>query len=212
MVDSSEKPLMRKLQSGRIDLCHYKGILRETYHNAGLNPQLQAFATIYFEGRPRALVKRFYQHSISEIGHDLMALGDLEVLGVSKNEIINSKPLPITQAFFANTVWGIQTCGPLYYLGYLFHLEFTPTENGRKYIEMLKLKGVPEEAMTFLEEHATVDVAHNKLMEGYISELVKTQKDADLVIESLRCSVDLHTSMLEAAANNGELLYGQKAA
>ncbi len=202
---------MARLNAGKVELCHYKGFLQETYHNAGLNPQLQAFASIFSSGNPRDLVKKFLQHAISEIAHDLLALGDLENLGVARSAIVASKPLPITSAFYANAAWGIQRSGILYYLGYLYHLEFSPTQNGRRYIEMLASKGVPENALSFLEEHATVDVGHNRLMEFYISELVKTEADADVVKESIRCAVDLHTKLIGDSFENGELLYDTRA-
>ena len=208
----SQLPWMQNLSSGNVDICHYKGFLQETYHNAGLNPQLQAFASIYIPGNPRDLVKKFYQHAISEIAHDLLALSDLMALGEAKENIITSKPLPITSAFYANTVWGIQRHGILYYLGYLFHLEFMPTQNGRRYIEMLHSKGIPETATTFLEEHATVDIAHNRLMEIYIKELVKSEKDLAIVQESIRCSVDLHTKVIGESFINGERLFRARAA
>lgn len=209
---SAQLPWMKNLATGNVNLAHYKGFLMETYHNAGLNPQLQAFASIYIPGRPRALVKKFYQHAISEIGHDSLALNDLEVLGVDREFVINSKPLPITSAFYANTAWGIQNYGIVYYLGYLFHLEFTPTQNGRRYIEMLASKGVPESAMTFLEEHTTVDVSHNKLMEVYVEELIKSPIDFEVMKESLKASVNLHSKVIGDSFLNGELLFSKKAA
>ena len=212
MMEASGLPWMQNLSTGNVQICHYKGFLQETYHNAGLNPQLQAFASMYIPGRPRDLVKKFYQHAISEIAHDVLALNDLAALGEDKERIINSKPLPITSAFYANTVWGIQQHGILYYLGYLFHLEFTPTQNGRRYIEMLMSKGVPESATTFLEEHATVDLAHNRLMEIYVKELVNSEKDLAIVLDSLTCSVDLHTKIIGDAFMNGERLFMSRAA
>lgn len=212
MALASQMPWMKDLSSGNVGLEHYKGFLIETYHNAGLNPQLQAFASIYIPGRPRALIKKFYQHAISEIGHDVLALNDLDALGVDKEFVICTKPLPITSAFYANATWGIQKFGVIYYLGYLFHLEFTPTQNGRKYIEILSKKGIPENALTFLEEHTTVDIAHNKLMEMYIRDLIKTSDDFEIMKESLRCCVNLHTKIIGDSFANGEHLFAKKAA
>lgn len=207
---ANSQPWMKRLLTGEMDVSHYLGFLLETYHNTGYNPQLQAYASMYILNNPRSIVKKFYQHAISEIGHDLLALSDLKNLGVPEEFVLNTKPLPMTTAFFASAVWGIQRKGPLYYLGYLFHLEFSPTDSGMKHVEMLKQKGIPDNAVTFLEEHATVDIGHNKLMELYVAELVKTPEDFEIIKEALTVCVDLHTKMLCSAFENGEKLFGQK--
>ena len=207
---SQTGPWIDRLRAGELDVCHYQGFLLETYHNTRYNPQLQAYTTMFIPNNPHATVKRFYQHSISEIGHDQLALDDLMALGVDRAFVESSKPQPITTAFFANAIWGIQTKGPAYFLGYLFHLEFNPTENGKKYIEMLTSKGIPENALTFLEEHSTVDVAHNKFMEEYVRELVKTDADEAIVCEAIAASVDLHNRVLASAFENGERVFGQR--
>jgi pyrroloquinoline quinone (PQQ) biosynthesis protein C len=200
-------PWMIRLHTGQLDLCHYQGFLLETYHNTGYNPQLQAYASMFIPNNPRPVVKRFYQHAISEIGHDLLAMADLEVLGVSNEFVRSTRPLPMTTAFFANAVWGIQRRGPAYYLGYLFHLEFSPTESGQTHLAMLDKKGIPRQAMTFLEEHATVDIGHNKFMEQYIEELITSDEQEDILRDSLVSCVDLHTKVLVAAFENGEKLF-----
>lgn len=207
MASTFENPWISRLHAGDLDLPHYQGFLLETYHNTAYNPQLQAYASMYIPNNPRAIVKRFYQHAISEIGHDLLAMSDLMNLGVSKDLILKSKPLPMTTAFFANTVWGIQRKGPAYYLGYLFHLEFSPTESGKTHIATLLKKGIPQNAVTFLEEHSTVDIGHNKFMEQYIQELITTDEQEEILREALVSAVDLHTKVLGAAFENGERLF-----
>lgn len=201
---------MARLQTGDLDLCHYQGFLLETYHNTGYNPQLQAYASMYIPNNPRPIVKRFYQHAISEIGHDMLAMNDLAALGIPNEFVLNTKPLPMTTAFFSNAVWGIQRKGPAYYLGYLFHLEFSPTESGQKHIEMLRKKGIPAEATTFLQEHSEVDIGHNKFMEQYIEAMITTEEQEAVLKESLVACVDLHTKVLGCAFENGERLFGQR--
>jgi pyrroloquinoline quinone (PQQ) biosynthesis protein C len=197
----------RRLESGQIRLEHYKGFLQETYHQAGTNPQIQAFTTMHFKGNPRDLVKMFYKHAISETGHDLFALEDLANLGVSKEVVINSKPLPITKALSANVLQDIQFKNPICYLGYLFHLEFLPTQNGPKYLQLLSSMGVPENAVTFLKEHAEVDIGHNKLMEIYVRDLITDDKIFEQVVDTMYNTAYLHKRMLEDAFENGEKLF-----
>jgi hypothetical protein len=74
-------PALQALAGGQITLEHYKAILREIYHYSKEDPQIQALATVYFRGDDRDSVKMFLKHAISEIGHDQLALADLEALG-----------------------------------------------------------------------------------------------------------------------------------
>jgi pyrroloquinoline quinone (PQQ) biosynthesis protein C len=204
----NDTPWMRRLSSGDLALHHYKGYLQETYHHAGINPQIQAFCTMFLKGNPRTSVGQFFKHATSEIGHDLLALTDLQILGVDTKKVVNSKPLPATLAFNAFATHYIQFHHPIGYLGYLFHLEFLPTQSGHTYLEKLAKLGVPNEAMTFIHEHATVDIAHNKLMECYIEDLIKTDEDLAHVIYTAQSSCALHGNMIAAAFENGEKLYG----
>ncbi len=206
------RPWGQKLKNGQMELCHYMGFLLETYHNTGYNPQLQAFATMYFKNNPREVVKKFFLHASSEVSHDLMAKSDLVNLGVDAGWIEKSRPLPTTTALQAFAVYNIQFVSPLCYLGYLFHLEMSPTVNGPGIISLLKGKGVPSSALTFLEEHAAVDVQHLKLMVDYVDQLVASEKDFEVLSNSLRDCIFLHTRVLEAAFENGERMWGAKSA
>ncbi|MBY0315033.1 MAG: iron-containing redox enzyme family protein [Bdellovibrionales bacterium] len=200
----STRPWSKRLSSGDLGLPHYKGFLIETYHNAGLNPQLQGYCSLYVKGRPRETIKKFFQHAMSEIGHDSLALSDLQTLGVDQNNIINSRPLPETSAFFANAVYNIQRFGAASYLAYLFHLEFTPMQNGPAIMSMLKTKGVPSAALTFLEEHSTVDAGHLKLMKTYMDTIIDTDAELKIFKDCLYDVMILHNRLLEAAFENGE--------
>lgn len=204
MNSQSGRYWQKRLAAGDLGLSHYKGFLIETYHNAGLNPQLQAYASLYIRGRPRDTFKKFFQHAISEIGHDLLALADLEIVGVPSEEVLASRPLPETSAFFANAVYNIQRRGAVSYLAYLFHLEYTPTKNGPQIMALLSSKGVPASAMTFLEEHSTVDFNHLKLMKGYMDNIVTNDEEKIVFSECLHDTIVLHHRMLEAAFENGE--------
>lgn len=195
---------LKRIKEGNVGKDHYVSYLIETYHHAGMNPQLQAYATMYFNGRPRDLVKKFYQHAISEIGHDLLALSDAANLGFDKDKIVASRPLATTLAYNALPFYQVQQGNILGYLGYLFHLEHLPTRDGNSIIEMLIGNGIPANATSFLEEHAKVDYSHNKLMEIYVSELVKTKADLNEAIASAKDAALLHYYMMDAAFERAE--------
>lgn len=199
LADFDSSLPMRRIASGEITINHYKEILRQIFHHARENPQIQALATIYFRGEQRRMIKDFYRHAISEIGHDQLALNDLKTLGETIDLIPYENPLPATTALLSFAFYQIYNLNPIGYLGYLFFLEFTPTKKGGSYMDFLKKIGVPHEAMSFLEDHSAIDVGHNKLMESYISELVKTQKDLDSVIYAMQVTGKLYSDMLQGA-------------
>lgn len=206
----SERSWNKRLKNSDLGLPHYQGFLLETYHNTGKNPQLQGYTTLFFETLERDIVKKFFQHAISEIAHDLLAMDDLINLGVEKSFILKSKPLPTTSALFSHSVYMIQKFGAPAYLAYLFNLEVSPIVNGPHILSLLKTKGVPKNATTFLEEHIKVDVQHLKLINTYMESLLKTNSSQEIFFNSLYDNVVLQNRMLEASFENGEALFSSK--
>lgn len=192
-------PAMQKILSGKMTIDHYKSYLRQTYHYTKDNPQIQALSTVYFHGSDREFVKMFYKHAISEIGHDELALNDLQYLGENVDAVRSENPLPATVALNAFVYYQIYNRNPIGYLGYLFFLEFLPTSSGAGYMQLLKQAGVPSEAMGFLLEHTNVDIYHNKLMEHYLEGLVLTESDLSSVIYTMRGTGKLYADMLQSA-------------
>lgn len=187
------------LMEGRFTIEHYKSILRQIFHHTRENPQLQALSTIYFRGRQREVVQRFYRHAASETGHDQLALNDYRVLGGDATCVPYENPLPATLALLGYGFYGVSNRNPLEYLGYLFFLEFTPTHTGNGLMEALRAVGVPDRAMTFLKDHTVIDVAHNRLMEGYIGDLVRCDWQKDVVTAAIRTTGKLYANMLDEA-------------
>ena len=209
MIQESSRPWSTRLNSGEMKLCHYKGFLLETFHNTSKNPQLQAFSTIFFKNISHAVTKKFFLHASSEVTHEILAFKDLLNLGVPQKLIESSLPLPTTRALSALAIHNLIFESPIKYLGYLFHLEYTPMVNGPKIIEMLKSLGIPEQALTFINEHAKVDPALVKMLAEYMEELVKTDSDIEQLKIGIRDFVVLHNRMLEGAFENGEKLFSK---
>ncbi|MBX9693035.1 MAG: iron-containing redox enzyme family protein [Cyanobacteria bacterium] len=197
--DFQESPGIRRVIRADITVEHYKAYLREVYFHTRENPQLQALATVFFRGEQRQMVKPFYRHAISEIGHDQLALNDLVTLGADVSRIPFERPLPSTAALLAFGFYQIYNCNPVGYLGYLFHLEFMPTQEGKNYMNSLLSIGVPQEAMTFIYDHSTIDIAHNKFMEEYADVLIQTKEDLSDVIYAATVTCELYARFITGA-------------
>ncbi len=190
---------MTHLASGKLTIEEYRSILKQVYYYVRENPQLQALATVYFRGRQRDLVKSFYQHATSEIGHENLALNDYTTLGGDGSNVPYKNPLPATSALTAYAFYQIYNLNPLGYIGYLFFLEFVPTQAGGAISEQLRAIGVKDNALTFLRDHIEIDQAHNRLMAQYAERLLQGPADLDSVEYAMKTTCHLYEQMMASA-------------
>jgi hypothetical protein len=197
------RPSVSRLVRGAASLEEYGSYLRQVFHQTRDNPQLQAHATAYFRGQQRQCIKKFLAHACAELGHEFLALGALERLGIpaSKlvNEIPNELPLPETQALTAFAHYQMQFVDPVGYLGMVYFLEFMPTSIGSDAGAALEQMGVPVECRSFIEDHVTIDVAHNRMMNDYLEQMITTEAELAIVIASVAAVARLYGNMIEAA-------------
>lgn len=187
------------IASGEISRRQYAAVLRQIFHQARENPQLQALVTARFRGSDRELVKTFLRHAISEVGHDELALRDIAALGEETSWIRDERPLPATFAVIAAAFHMVEHHDPIAYVGYLFHLEYTPVQLGQRYMDALERAGIPRSAMGFLEEHSSVDVAHCKLIQQYCDKLIRTPEQLNAALYMQRVTANLYGKMLDEA-------------
>ena len=197
-----ESETISRLARGELTIEEYRSVLRQIFHHTRENPQLQALATVYFRGRQRDMVRTFFSHAASEIGHDQLALNDFVTLGGDAENVPYENPLPATSALLAYGFYQIYNLNPLGYLGYLYFLEFNGTSSGDSLMTALRNIGVPDSALTFLRDHAEIDIAHNKLMEKYVARMVKTQADVDCVAYAIDTTGHLYAQMIDSAAHD----------
>ncbi|WP_395613158.1 iron-containing redox enzyme family protein [Allosphingosinicella sp.] len=191
--------VMRRIADGDFEAAHYAAVLREIYFYSREDPQLQAFVTAWFKGDDRALVRGFLKHAVSEVGHDQLALADLQALGVETSDLPAEFPLPTTVALTAFPYWAAQFVNPASYLGYLYFLEGLPTSAGSALIGALSKAGIPQQATSFLTEHATVDMAHVRLMDRYVDTLVRSDRDLADVRFAIETTAKLYELMIDGA-------------
>jgi pyrroloquinoline quinone (PQQ) biosynthesis protein C len=190
---------MRRLSGGALTVEEYRSVLKQIFHHTRENPQLQALATVYFRGRQRDMVRMFYKHAASEIGHDQLALNDFVTLGGDATNVPYENPLPATSALLAYGFYQIYNLNPLGYLGYLYFLEFTGTKAGVGLMDSLRRIGVPDSAMTFLKDHTEIDVGHNKMMMKYAEHMLRAEADIDAVVYAMKTTGFLYSQMILSA-------------
>lgn len=193
---------LHKLASGAVSKREYASFLKQIFYIVRENPQLQTMATTQFRGRQRDYVRSFFQHATSEVGHDQLALNDIEALGFNTHETPYRNPLPASVALTGFAYHQIYNLNPLAHLGYIFFLEFLPTQAGGVLTERLREAGVPDNAMTFISDHIEIDVGHNRLMEQYINALITNKADFDATCFAIDTTAYLYEQMISAAIND----------
>lgn len=192
------------MASATITPRQYAAILRQVFHNVRENAQLMTTAAGRFRGPQRTVVKTLLRHAVSEAGHELLALHDIEALGEDISQIPLERPLPSSFALRASVAHMIEHHEPVAIVGYMFQLEYTPVQLGQAYMEALERAGIPRNAMTFIEEHASVDVSHCKLIEQYCEALLRTPEELEAALYMQRLTAELYARMLDEAIDSAE--------
>ncbi|MEM1229373.1 MAG: iron-containing redox enzyme family protein [Pseudomonadota bacterium] len=199
IADFNDCEGMQRLWRGDLDRGHYAALMREVFHHTRENPQLQALATVFFRGEQRSMVKPFLRHAISEVGHDQLALNDAQSCGLDVSSVPSSQPLPATTALLAYPFYQIYNNNAVGYLGYLYFLEAMPTAFGERYMMTLAAMGVDRTAMSFLQDHTTIDVGHTKAMQGYIQQLITSEAELTIARYAMKVTGELYSNMVTAA-------------
>jgi pyrroloquinoline quinone (PQQ) biosynthesis protein C len=208
----SRGEFLRAVTEGRFTRELYVGFLRETYYNVAFNPRLASLFHAHFDsGRPD-LEARFLKHNAAEVGHDRLALADLQALGEDIGAIRAGRPLPVTEAIAAFSAFQIQFRHPLAFLGHLYHLESLACRMAEGSRETLGNLGIPAEAASFMREHADADIGHMQLNRTYIEGFVRDDADLEAVLYGVRGVSRLHGLMFQGVVDEVRGRRGPQAA
>lgn len=187
----------RKLTTGALEVRHYKGFLRESFHNTRQNPDTMAMFAAHFKSGNPGLKAKFLKHTAMELGHDELALDDLRALGEDAEAVRSGRPMIATEAMTGFIMLQIQHRNPLAFLGYSYHLESIPVRMSVAAMGALGRLGIPANAVSFLKEHIEADPVHLKWNREYVEGFVRTQADLDAVIYGMRGTCELHGMMFQ---------------
>jgi pyrroloquinoline quinone (PQQ) biosynthesis protein C len=169
--------------------------LTETYHYTRHNSRNQALISTRYEHINPNYSKFCLKHASEEVGHELMALHDLQAMGYDISEATLPIPLPATKTLIAYLYYVAAHELPVARLGYSFW-----AERVYDYIQpLLKLvevgMGVKKSSMTFFREHAEIDTEHAKDIDQMIERFVKTPEEWSVVEEVMKTSLKLTVNM-----------------
>ena len=176
----------------------YYDLMIEIYHYTRHNSRNQA-ATAFIEA-PDALLKFAYHHAADELGHERMAVNDMESIQLLKREDLQRKPLPATEALIGYLYFVALKYGPVSRLGYSFWAEDVYDQIGEVLAKIRKDLSLSDRNMTFFVAHAKIDEKHIDQVTDCIDRFAKTPAEQALVEQVARTTIFLTGQMLEQVA------------
>lgn len=150
--------------------------------------------------RGSKFIRLMESESDEEIGHENLALQDLQKLGVQQINIIDdifdeSKKLIATQSNLLNQ------SNFMGFLGYSSYMEFLFAKHIDYQLKLLSEQGISREAQTFLYNHFVIDLSHA----GHDIELLNFFVDSDEIVTVINENIDvvhfLYKGLLARAFN-----------
>jgi hypothetical protein len=142
------------------------------------------------------LVPYLAEHIEEEAGHDEWLLEDMEVLGLSRSEVLSRPPALSVVALIGSQYYWALHVHPVALLGYVTVVEGTPVR-----VETLDRLvadvGIPPEALRTLYLHAELDIDHGAHAGGFLDSLPLTAQQARLVGLSAMQSVEQLSVVLD---------------
>ena len=196
---------VREIQAGPIDPALYARYMIETYHYTFHNARNQALVGVRAQGVSPRYTKFCFDHAEEETGHELMALHDVQSMGLLPEGARLPSPVRETEVLVAYLYWISAFGNPLQRLGYSFW-----AENAYEYILPLlaKIRGdlkLKDSQMTFFVAHSDIDQEHAEEVKRVILEHAKRPEDwvdIEQVMEtSLRLTLAVTDGILRERAN-----------
>ena len=173
--------------------------LIESYHYVKHNAQHQALAVWQKDVRDRDFMRAALHHAYEEVDHDLLAIKDLEKMGLKKADIERSMPLPETLGFTGYLYYAVTRENPVGRLGYSIWAEGTQEMGPGVVKRIMQRFGIEDEKhISFFAAHAKLDMRHGEECKESIDRFCKTPEDQQAVRVVAHTSLRLFLYVLEA--------------
>ena len=176
------------------DRAVYGAFLAQTYYYVCHSTRLLALAASRFRFSEEKIHRRFVKHATEEMSHEMLALRDLQQLGMTVDEY---PEFPSTRAFYQTQYYMIEHVSPWSFWGYILMLEgLALTRGAWLYDQVRRHHG--EAAASFIKVHAAEDIEHMAEAEKALQAL--PDQERPLVIQQIGHSRFFYSSMLRQCA------------
>lgn len=194
----------QRIAKGDLTKEHYIAVLRQLFHQVRATGGLMGQSVAKLKGRQREIVRLFFGHAVSEVGHEQLIIQDLKAMGVDTTTVPYERPMPSTMTLIGTPGYLIENESPLVYMGFINHFETLSIHAGINHIELFKRIGIPENAFSFITVHSEVDVGHKQMMEKYIAACVNTKEDLDSFVYGFRLAARIYANVIAEAIRSVE--------
>jgi Iron-containing redox enzyme len=120
------------------------------------------------------------EHVHEELGHDETLLGDLKLVGLSREAVLERMPPPSVAALVGSQYYWILHHHPVAFLGYIALMEGYPPTT--ELIDVLiERTGYPREAFATYLEHAELDPGHRDHLDQTLDALPLEPQDEQII-------------------------------
>jgi pyrroloquinoline quinone (PQQ) biosynthesis protein C len=158
----SATPAVTAVLKGNASPAVYKHYLSNVWHYAQHSGTVIAIAGARCVQSHPALAAYLLHHAQDELGHDVWALQDLEVMGVDADEVRASRPLPACAAMIGYEYYLAAHANPVSLFGWLFVLEAMGDDLGHVVARRVREALNAAEGVKFLAGHGEADEEHTK--------------------------------------------------
>ena len=182
-----DSPFVKDLAAGKRVLPLYEAYLREAYHFVRLTSSFTPLAARRMDPELLGLRQWILHHSAHEMGHELMALQDLEILGQSRESVKASQPRPGTWQWVHFFYYQVVERPPFAAMGVLYFLEGMAAKLAPIVVQQVlpSLEGEKKRATLFVREHGELDLEHTDEQKDVLVKYCTNPFDQDVVCETI---------------------------
>jgi len=187
------------IMAGENAKTYYINYLQYAYQYVTMTSSFTPLAARRMESKHLKIRKWILEHSSEEMGHELMALKDLEKFGFHKSEVMAQKtPIGVT-AWVSFFHYKVAIDNPFCAFGVLYFLEGMATELAPKIVkEIVDSLGEKEKkAITFFREHGDLDEDHLAEQEEILFKADLSVEEQEIIIETVKEAAELKRYMLD---------------
>ncbi len=177
----------------------YTEYLKYAYHYVINTSSFTPLAARRMDPKHLRVRKWLLEHSSDEMGHELMALKDLERLGEDKQQILSSSVPVGVKAWTSFFYYKVTQENPFTAFGVLYFLEGMAQKLAPSLLQNIikDLPGEKKKAITFFKEHGELDADHMQEQRDLLLSLKLTDQEEVSIIETVREAVEIKIFMID---------------
>ena len=194
-----ESKFFQDITNGKNAREYYIRYLKAAYHYVTNSSSFTPLAARRMDSKHLKIRKWILEHSGEEMGHELMALKDLEKFGINRSEIINSTPNIGVTSWVSFFHYKVAIDNPFCAFGVLYFLEGMATELAPIIVKEIIANRSDDEkkGITFFREHGDLDEDHLQEQKDILAKADLTAAEQDAILQTIRESAEIKKFMLD---------------